>query len=237
MDSSLQEHVRDLRHKWHSPFDFGDGLTTKPWYVKRRFARRLSLLKLPDVTGKTVLDIGAWDGYFSFEFERRGAKRVLAIDVWDEGALQAFLLARDHFNSKVEYQRLDAHKLSPDLIGTFDVVFCAGLLYHLRHPLYGLERIHSVTAGQLILETASLIPAVHEWVPQITFFPGDGDARKYSWAHGGFPTRQWVIDALHTVGFSRSEVIYTPSARYLKKALALCTNTPGRGRLIVHAFV
>ena len=237
MDSSLQERVRELRHKFHSPFDFGDGVTTKPWYVKRRFARRLSLLKLPDVTGKTVLDIGAWDGYFSFEFERRGARRVLAIDVWDEGALQAFLLAREQFNSKVEYRRLDAHKLSPDLIGTFDVVFCAGLLYHLRHPLYGLERIRSVTAGQLILETASLIPAVHEWVPQITFFPGDGDPGKYSWHHGGFPTRQWVIDALHTVGFSRTEVIYTPSVRYLKKALALCTNTPGRGRLIVHAFV
>lgn len=237
MDSSLQQRVRELRHKFHSPFDFGNGVTTKPWHVKRRFARRLSLLKLPDVTGKTVLDVGAWDGYFSFEFERRGARRVLAVDVWDEGALQAFLLARDHFGSKVEHRHLDAHKLSPDLIGTFDVVFCAGLLYHLRHPLYGLERIRSVTAGQLILETASLIPAMHEWVPLMTFFPGDGDPGKYSFTDGGFPTKAWVIDALRTVGFSRTEVIYTPSMRYLKKAMALCTNTPGRGRLIVHAFV
>ena len=34
--------------------------------------------------GKTVLDIGAWDGYFSFEAERRGASRVVALDhyVW-----------------------------------------------------------------------------------------------------------------------------------------------------------
>lgn len=235
--SSLQSRVHELLHKFHSPFDFGGGVTTKPWHVQRRFARRLRLLNLPDVTGKTVLDLGAWDGYFSFEIERRGARRVLAIDVWDEGALEAFLLARDHFQSKVEYQRLDAHKLSPDLIGTFDVVLCAGLLYHLRHPLYGLECIRSVTGGQLILETASLIPAVHEWVPHITFFPGDNDAGNYGWHHGGFPTKQWVIDALHTVGFKRSEIIYTPSARYLKKALAFCTNTPGRGRLIVHAFV
>src|ERR1700760_2634834 len=32
------------------------------------------------VTGKRVLDIGAWDGFFSFEAERRGAARVLATD-------------------------------------------------------------------------------------------------------------------------------------------------------------
>jgi tRNA (mo5U34)-methyltransferase len=237
MNSSLQERVRELRHKFHSPFDFGNGVVTKPWYVKRRFERRLALLKLPDLTGKTVLDIGAWDGYFSFEFERRGAKRVLAVDVWDEGALEAFLLAREHFNSNVEYRSVDAHQLSPQLIGTFDVVFCAGLLYHLRYPLYGLERIRSVTAGQLILETASLIPALHEWVPQITFFAGDDHPGQYTWRDGGFPTKRWVLDALQTAGFRRVEVIYTPSARYLKKALALCTNKPGRGRLIVHAFV
>jgi tRNA (mo5U34)-methyltransferase len=238
MDVNLQERVRRLQHKFHSPFDFGDGITTKPWHVRRRFARRQRLLRIPDVTGKTVLDVGAWDGYFSFELERLGAKRVMAIDVWDEGASEAFLLAREHFNSKVEYRRLDAHKLSPDLIGTFDLVLCAGLLYHLRHPLHGLERIRSVTGEQPILETASLIPAIHEWVPYITFFPGDNDTGKYnSWHEGGFPTKQWVIDALQSVGFKRSEVIYTPSFRHLKKTWALCTNVPGRGRLIVHAFV
>ena len=237
MDSSLDERVCELRPKFYSPFDFGGGVVTKPWYVKRRFKRRLSLLDLPDLTGKTVLDIGAWDGYFSFEFERRGARRVLAVDVRADGALETFLLAKEHFKSKVEHRYLDAHELRPDLIGIFDIVFCAGLLYRLRQPLRGLERIRSVTAGQLILETASFIPAVHEWVPQITFFPGDRDSGKYSWHDGGFPTKQWVIDALQTVGFSRSKVIYTPSNRYLKKAIALLTNTPARGCLIVHAFV
>ena len=34
-----------------------------------------------DLSGITVLDIGAWDGFFSFEAERRGAKRVLATDL------------------------------------------------------------------------------------------------------------------------------------------------------------
>ena len=38
-------------------------------------------------------------------------------------------------------------------------------------------------------------------------------------------------------GFKRWDVIYTPSNRYLKKAWALATDRPARGRLIVHAFV
>src|SRR5579875_1114500 len=40
--------------------------------------------KLPELAGKSVLDIGAWDGYYSFQAERLGARRVVALDhyVW-----------------------------------------------------------------------------------------------------------------------------------------------------------
>jgi tRNA (mo5U34)-methyltransferase len=235
----LRTRFHALKGRFHSPFDFGDGLVTRPWHVQRRFRRRLRLLRIPeDLSGMTVLDIGAWDGYFSLEFERRGAKRVLAIDTyaWDHGALDCFLLVREHFNSKVEYRRMDVHDLSPDEIGRFDLVFCAGVLYHMRNPLIGLERIRSVTAGRLILETHSLLPAAHEWVPLITFFPGDEDATRFNWHHGGFPTCAWVLDALRAAGFARTEVIYRPSFRWGKKLAALISNKPQRGRLIVHAF-
>ncbi len=79
----LRRRVEALRPNFHSPFDFGEGVHTKPSYVFRRFRRRLRLMQIPeDLSGMTVLDIGAWDGFFSFEFERRRAKRVLAIDTW-----------------------------------------------------------------------------------------------------------------------------------------------------------
>jgi tRNA (mo5U34)-methyltransferase len=222
---------------WHAPFDFGDGLRTQSWHVERRFRRRLRLLQIPnDLSGKTVLDIGAWDGFFSFEFERRGAKRVLSVDTyaWDNGGLECFLFAREHFKSKVEHQRLDVHDLSPQEIGTFDLVFCAGVLYHVRHPLLALEKIRSVAADQLILETHQLIPALHEHVPVIRFFPGDD--RGNGNFPGGFPTKTWALRAIEAAGFARSEVIYSTNSRWLKKLVALVTNVPQRGRLIVHAF-
>jgi tRNA (mo5U34)-methyltransferase len=235
----LRKRLQELRGRFYSPFDF-DGIATRPAYVRRRFRRRLRLLRIPDdLSGKTVLDIGAWDGFFSFEFERRGAKRVLAVDTyaWDHGGLECFLAAHAYFDSKVEHRRMDVHELDPQAIGTFDLVFCAGVLYHMRNPLIGLERIRSVTAGQLILETHALVPALHEWVPLITFFPGDEDATRYNWHHGGYPTRAWLEDALRAVGFSRAEIVYTPSFRWPKKLAALLTNMPQRGRMIAHAFV
>ena len=184
-----------------------------------------------------MLDIGAWDGFFSFEFERRGAKRVLAIGTfaWDRGGLECFLFAREHFKSKVEYQRLDVHDISPSDVGVFDLVFCAGVLYHMRYPLLVLEKIRSITAGQLILETHQLIPAMHEHVPMIRLFPGDEHAQGGGFP-GGFPTKAWVRRALDVAGFARSEVVSSTNSRWLKKLTALVTNVPQRGRLIVHAF-
>lgn len=237
--AALRRKVEELAGEFHSPIDFGGGLVSKPWRVQRRFRRRLKLLQIPDdLTGKTVLDIGAWDGYFSFEFERRRAKRVLAIDryAWENRGLDCFLLARAHFGSQVEYRKMDVHDLHPDEVGTFDLVFCAGVLYHLRHPLLGLERIRSVTKGQLILETASLIPAVHERIPMMTFFPGDGDAPNFKWRHGGFPTEAWLAHALQAAGFARHRMVYRPSLKPAKKLMALALNRPQTGRLIAHAF-
>src|SRR5262245_1284794 len=64
---------------WHS-IDFGDGIVTNGAKSSEVLRRELESLRLPDLGGKTVLDIGAYDGFYSFEAERRGAKRVVALD-------------------------------------------------------------------------------------------------------------------------------------------------------------
>jgi tRNA (mo5U34)-methyltransferase len=60
---------------WFHSIDLGDGVVTKG----------ASVIQIPDkdfpaFTGRSVLDIGAWDGYYSFMAERRGASRVVALD-------------------------------------------------------------------------------------------------------------------------------------------------------------
>jgi tRNA (mo5U34)-methyltransferase len=60
---------------WYHTIDLGDGVVTKGISVQETSAD-----VIPDVTGRSVLDIGAWDGKFSFAAERAGATRVVALD-------------------------------------------------------------------------------------------------------------------------------------------------------------
>ncbi len=170
--SSLQQRIEAL--KWCHPLELA-GIHTRPqWHVRRRFKRRLKFLQIPaDLTGKSVLDIGAWDGFFSFECERRGASRVLAIDTfaWDHYGKDGFLLAHETLNSKVEHRRLAAEDIDVATLGTFDVVLFLGVFYHLRSPISVLERLRAVTAGTLICETHALVPAFHERYPWSAFSP------------------------------------------------------------------
>ena len=57
--------------RWFHSIDLGGGIVTPGLDCD---PRRLEQMSLPaDLSGRTVLDIGAWDGFYSFEAERRGA--------------------------------------------------------------------------------------------------------------------------------------------------------------------
>lgn len=139
---NLVKEVAKIKY-WHHYIDFGAGVETKTG-KEGRFCKKFQnwiLSGIPqDLTGKTVLDIGAWDGFYSFSAEKRGAKRVLATDsfIWEQRQLyglddnfwrdfgagkQGFELARKMFNSQVEDYNIDVLDFNPEKIGTFDVVF------------------------------------------------------------------------------------------------------------------
>jgi tRNA (mo5U34)-methyltransferase len=105
-----------------------------------------------DLTGKRVLDVGAWNGCFSFECERRGAAEVVAVSLEDPAAT-GFDLLKAALNSRVEYRRGSVYTLMPELYGKFDVVLFFGVLYHLRYPLLALDRIRTVCRGEVHVET------------------------------------------------------------------------------------
>jgi len=153
------------RFRYHS-IELPDG-SILPGLQPLEFLRwRLDLFGLPpDLRGKRVLDVGAWDGWFSFECERRGAE-VVAVDcvVFD-----TFLEAKERIGSKVEYFTLDVNELSARRLGRFDIVLFFGVLYHLRHPLLGLEKMVELSTDLVLIESfviqpeARQIPAVAEF--------------------------------------------------------------------------
>ena len=204
-ERDLRARVGQLR--WHHSIDLGQGVITPG---QDNSARKLARLKLPEsLSGKTVLDVGAWDGSFSFEAERRGAKRVLATDSYcwngshDWGDKRGFDLAHEVLNSKVEAIEIDVLELIPERVGTFDVVLFLGVLYHMKHPLLALERVASVTGGMVVLET--VVDMLNVRRAAMAYYPRDelcGDAT--NWCG---PNPEAVVGMLKTVGFRRVEVV------------------------------
>ena len=196
---------------------------------------RLPLLRLPeDMSGLTVLDVGAWDGFFSFECERRGAERVVAADwfAWHEavrGSRKSFELAREALGSKVEDVEVRVEELNPDRVGTFDLVLFAGVLYHVRDPLRALGAVASVTKGHLALETH--VDLVLKRKPAAAFDP----TREL----GGDQTNWWgpnpaaVEGMLRAVGFTDVVKVF-PRSRLYELARAVRRRSQ-QGRAVFHA--
>lgn len=247
-DAALREQM--ARVNWFHAIELRPGVMTP---ASDPTGERVDLLHIPqDLSGKSVLDVGAWDGFFSFEAERRGAARVVASDDfawhgcnWSDKS--GFELARQALGSRVEDIDIDVMDLAPDRVGTFDLVLFLGVLYHLRHPLLALERVASVTQGQLILETHVDLTWLRR--PAMAFYPDE----ELAWD----PTNWWgpnpaaVAAMLRAVGFTRVELV-TPnswvyrSARTARRAgqylhhLARHRARPpasiDQGRAVLHAF-
>jgi tRNA (mo5U34)-methyltransferase len=238
----------DLRREvaqipWFHRIDLGNGIVT-PGVTDN--VRTLGRLGFPDsFNAMTVLDVGAWDGFYSFEAERRGARRVLATDhfSWSGegwGTKAGFELARRALDSKVEDKEIDVLDLSPESVGVFDVVFFLGVLYHMRHPLLALERIASVTGKWLLLET--VVDMLWWRRPALAFYQGDELDRDPTNWFGPNPAALHAM--LKTVGFRKTEIVSTYSLPH-RVARAVKWTLNGRGsflrtlstaRMVVHAW-
>ncbi len=209
-------------------------------------ARALPRLQLPErLDGLSVLDIGAWDGFYSFECKRRGAARVLATDhfVWTGrtwGTKEGFLLARDALGLDVEDREIDVMDISPQTVGSFDLVLLLGILYHLTDPIGAIRAAASVTKRQLVVETETSLNGLP--FPAARVYPGrelNSDDSNW-WALNGAALNGLLREA----GFARTEVVYRSSvprrvARAGRDALrgqASFRMNLRSARIVVHAF-
>jgi tRNA (mo5U34)-methyltransferase len=201
---------------WFHPFTFPNGVKAKgikgggsPEYCEWAVHLEAQAAFKYPVRGKTVLDIGAWNGYFSVEAVRRGAKRVVALDTWADdyfSGIKGFELVRQYLAPNIEAVVRDVMELREKPVGSFDCVLFIGVLYHLKHPLYVLETLFDLTLEYLVVETH--IDLVDYDRPAMVFYPGaeQGNDPSNWWG----PNVQCVVDMLKTVGFSRIEHALNP---------------------------
>jgi len=177
--TDLEQVKKDIAQwEWFHQIEIAPGIVTPgndPTPIK------LAALHLPaDLTGLSVLDVGAYNGAFSFECESRGAEVTANDDfIWraqDSDAVKCFDYLKTKFRSDVKtlIQPVENLGSSHPIIkkaGLFDIVLFLGVLYHTPNPYLYLQNAASMVkpGGQLIVET--LVADLDRTGPSIAYYP------------------------------------------------------------------
>ena len=231
--TALAERVRDSVPLWFHTFALAPGVYTPG--IARNHGYRLAVLGADRLAGRSVLDVGAFDGFYSFLAEVRGARRVVAVDNeqyvdWVRARFGVTLTGGVGFRaiaqlvgSRVEYRRMDVLDVR-ELGERFDVVLCFGILHRVTDPTALLHALADVLApgGEILLETygsrlATDAPAieVHE--------PGDVYARD-DFVYWGFSPKG-LRRLGRIVGLDELEVVDEPEIDGHPRILALLRAT------------
>ncbi|MFC7057711.1 hypothetical protein [Halovenus salina] len=198
-----QEDLYNYPH-WRQRIRFEDNKITPGTH-----SLRWEALGLPeDLSGKSFLEVGAYDGMYSFEAERRGAETVLATDIWDTDEIDGseypntpdktgFDLAHEYLDSSVSSERRDILELHPGNIGTYDITLCMSVVSWTNYPLWSLKRLASVTDDTLVLTLA--LSGSHNQFPEIKMYGNESSAYQQRWLMNKSTVRHVLRN---TLGFS-----------------------------------
>lgn len=173
----------------------------------RRFADAIP----PDLSGRSVLDIGCNGGFYALEMKRRGADRVLGID-FDDGYLAQARFAAEVCGLDIEFRRLSVYDVG-GLGERFDIVLFMGVLYHLRHPLLALDLIREHVVGEMMVfqsmqRGSNEVDAVPEdvdfWQTDLFDLAGYPKMHFIEHRYAQDPTNWWVPNRACTEAMLRS---------------------------------
>jgi tRNA (mo5U34)-methyltransferase len=197
--STLEREIAALG-PWFHDLDLR-GVRTAPDNPLRHVIHELWALvhtALPDdLRGKSVLDIGCNAGFYSLQLHRRGAE-VTGVDhnprYIEQARFAAAMLGAD-----IEYAVLDVYDLD-DLGRQFDYVLFMGVLYHLRHPLYALEKVAGLVRERLVFQSMlrgpeQVFPSAHDYpIEERDVFLEPGFPAMYfiEGRYAGDPTNWWI---------------------------------------------
>lgn len=145
MTLTTQTKVEEEQQRYYHTFEFPDGEVIKGVWDHRPIMSNYE--KIEDVEGKTLLDAGCRDGFFSWYFENRKAK-VTGLDIIDRPLRR--LLAKK-LGTKFPFLHLNILELVQRPANEFDIVFCSDVVQHLESPLAALRALHHVCRERLVL--------------------------------------------------------------------------------------
>ncbi len=220
---AAKEFLQQAKFYWHEKFELAEGVFTPGVNdIDEMFAAS----NIPeDLTGMSVLDIGSTNGASAFIAEARGAFRVVAVDIYSETRF-GFRDIKEFLGSKAEFVQDNLYSLPSIFNEGFDVVICWGVLYHLRHPVLGLDCLRQLTNKLLSIETTIADAELDQNICALKFYRqkeyyDDGS----NWFN---PTSTCLKEMLISSGFDISDFVVRPNETERYRALVGLNPTPGR---------
>lgn len=208
---------------WHQRFELAPGVETPG---SNDIVGLLDSAGVPaDLSGKSAVDLGTTNGGAAFELERRGAERVVAVDV-KTPEHYGFAALRDLLGSRVEWVQASMYEVGAVLGEQFDLVLCLGVLYHLRHPLLALDNVRALLGGEALIESAVLDAEMPELIgqPVARFFRGaEFHADSSNWFA---PTVAGLLDWCGSSGLDPELVAASPEGAP-ERAIVRATRSAG----------
>jgi FkbM family methyltransferase len=185
------------------PDDFQVFFNENAYALNKARSRHLASLNL-DLQGKKVLEVGAGVGLLTHFFEAHDCT-ILTTDARPQNVRE---ICREYPHRHVQILNLDTESDLTDL-GSFDIVFCYGLLHHLQNPDQALKLLASVCTGIILIDVCVFPGSEGNDRPPINFIREDPTNPSQAVSGTGcYPARSWVMEAL------RNDFGYAYSSRY-----------------------
>jgi len=197
--NSLQAKL-DAQGGWYENFYFENGATTKG---RSPSTKKLMSLGLPaSLEGVSVLDVGAYEGFYSIQMEQRGAL-VTANDhfVWNwpgDNSKSNLELVMKITDSRISVLEADIDSL-PNI--QHQITLFLGVLYHLEDQIGALRKIRESAKSLVVLET--LIDDLDIAGPSLKFYPGKDLNNDGSNQFG--PNLDALVGLIQAAGFQNFE--------------------------------
>lgn len=184
---------------WHQTFEIYPGIITPGAYDPEFLMKKIELPG--NLTGARVLDIGACDGYFSRQLDRRGAD-VVALD-YKTKEFSGFSIMEKLYGKSIKHINCNIYEIEKYVGGKFDIVLMLGVIYHLPDIIRALWLTRQFCNNIFVLETYCEDHSDPE-IPLMKYYKSSSLANDMTnfWS----PNKACVLDMLEDVGFSADKI-------------------------------
>ena len=223
----IKKRIGDLseQEEWNHLYVFPGGIRTRdediesPGYNTHKWQRLKPVIEFLNPEGKTMLDVGCSDGYFSIMSANLGMKYVLGTDL-DPLRVERSNFAKEVYNIKnVDFKLLDVYGLHPT--PRFDIVLGLGLIHRVPDIDLCIKKLADIGENVIIeFKTLNSEEDICEYAG------GKTKSNKYNGLHH-IPTQKYVINKMKNHGFPNYYLIDDEySTLKYKRTIALFSRSP-----------